>query len=72
MGGVTTHVLDTAVIRRAKAVRSELYRLMNERTFLCNTATNDDGGCDAPLLDLGAFQTGTYEWIFHSSAHRAT
>ena len=55
MGSVTKHVLDTAVIRRAKAVRSELYRLMDERTFLCNTATNDDGGCDAPLLDLGAF-----------------
>lgn len=72
MGRLTTHVLDTALGRPAKAVRVELYRLTQERTLLVDTATNDDGRCDAPLLDLDAFQTGTYELIFHAGDYFRT
>jgi 5-hydroxyisourate hydrolase len=72
VGRLTTHVLDTALGRPAKAVRVELYRLTQERTLLVDTATNDDGRCDAPLLDLDAFQTGTYELIFHAGDYFRT
>ena len=66
MGRLTTHVLDTALGRPAKGVRVELFRLGDDRTLLVDTVTNDDGRCDAPLLDLDAFQTGGYELIFHA------
>jgi 5-hydroxyisourate hydrolase len=69
LGRLTTHVLDTASGRPAKGVRVELFHLAEERVLLVDTITNEDGRCDAPLLDLDAFQTGGYELIFHAGGY---
>ncbi|MGE4611432.1 MAG: hydroxyisourate hydrolase [Paracoccaceae bacterium] len=66
MGRLTTHVLDTGLGKPAQGLRIELYRLGASREKLLETATNDDGRCDAPLLDLDAFSFGEYELVFHA------
>ena len=58
MGRLTTHVLDTGLGKPAQGLRIELYRLGESRKKLLETVTNDDGRCDAPLLDLDAFAFG--------------
>ncbi|MDI5892886.1 hydroxyisourate hydrolase [Halomonas rhizosphaerae] len=67
MGYLTTHVLDTAQGRPGQGIRIEVFRLEGEtRTRLKEVVTNDDGRCDAPLLEGGDFATGEYELVFHA------
>ncbi len=70
MGRLTTHVLDTSVGRPAAGVRVELYRLDGGgRESLAEATTNDDGRCDAPLLEGDGFRIGEYELLFHVGAY---
>lgn len=66
MGRLTTHVLDTALGRPARGVRVELFGHSTARDRLVDTITNDDGRCDAPLLNQDVFRVGRYELVFHA------
>lgn len=67
MGRLTTHVLDTSLGRPGKGIRVELYRIDGDnRQKLAETITNDDGRCDAPILQGDAFTVGQYELVFHA------
>ncbi|QTF92079.1 hydroxyisourate hydrolase [Halomonas sp. BM-2019] len=67
MGRLTTHVLDTAQGRPGEGIRIEVYRLEdNDRTRLKEVVTNDDGRCDAPILEGSDFRVGEYELVFHA------
>jgi len=66
MGRLTTHVLDTALGRPARGVRVELFSHSTARDLLVDTVTNNDGRCDAPLLDQDVFHPGRYELVFHA------
>ena len=64
-GRLTTHVLDTASGRPAAGLKIWLYRVSgNSHRKIREAVTNDDGRCDAPLLEGKDFQTGQYELIF--------
>ncbi len=64
-GRLTTHVLDTTHGRPAAGLRIALLTVHGDHTHLIKTVTtNDDGRCDAPLLDGEAFQQGVYELQF--------
>jgi 5-hydroxyisourate hydrolase len=64
-GRLTTHVLDTASGKPAAGLSISLYRLDSEtRTLLKTVTTNDDGRCDAPLLQGTEFAAGEYELVF--------
>lgn len=66
-GRLTTHVLDTTSGRPAAGVRIILRHCeAPEGTILVDTITNDDGRCDAPLLEGDAFCVGQYQLIFHA------
>ncbi len=65
MGRLTTHVLDTALGRPAAGIRIELFR-QDGAEKLTEAVTNDDGRCDAPLLDGDGFAVGRYELVFHA------
>lgn len=70
MGKLTTHVLDTARGRAGAGIRIELFRIDGQtRSPLADTRTNADGRTDAPLLEGGRFNPGTYEIIFHIGAY---
>ncbi len=70
MGRLTTHVLDTSLGRPGKGLKIELFRLEGaERTKLRDAIANDDGRCDAPLLEGADFRPGSYELIFHAGAY---
>lgn len=64
MGRLTTHVLDTALGRPAEGLsltlRDEAGAVIRE------SVTNDDGRCDAPLLEGAALKPGRYELTFHA------
>lgn len=65
MTKLTTHVLDTANGVPAKNMTLRLTRLDGDtRVGIIETKTNDDGRCDAPLLDGDAMRAGTYELEF--------
>ncbi|WP_444676923.1 hydroxyisourate hydrolase [Halomonas sp. E19] len=67
MGRLTTHVLDTAQGRPGQGIRIEVLRLEGERrTPLKTVTTNEDGRCDAPILEGEDFQAGEYELVFHA------
>ena len=67
MGRLTTHVLDTSLGRPGQGIRIEVYRLEGEsRTLLKEVTTNDDGRCDAPILEGEAFTKGQFELVFHA------
>ncbi|MCE8010636.1 hydroxyisourate hydrolase [Halomonas daqingensis] len=67
MGRLTTHVLDTAQGRPGEGIRIEVFRLSGSgRTSLKTVTTNDDGRCDAPILEGDDFQPGEYELVFHA------
>lgn len=69
-GYLTTHVLDTARGSPADGVDIELYRIeADERHLLARLTTNDDGRTDQPILPDDAFETGTYELVFHAGAY---
>ncbi|SET05741.1 hydroxyisourate hydrolase [Oceanicella actignis] len=70
MGRLTTHVLDTARGRPAAGLRIGLYRLsVDSRDHLLDAVTNEDGRCDAPLLEGAALRRGVYELVFHAGAY---
>ncbi|MFC2990536.1 hydroxyisourate hydrolase [Halomonas tibetensis] len=67
MGRLTTHVLDTAQGRPGRGIRIEVYRLAGKaRERLKEVTTNDDGRCDAPILEGNEFTAGEYELVFHA------
>lgn len=67
MGRLTTHVLDIARGRPGKGIRIGVYRLEGgQRTHLQDVTTNEDGRCDAPLLEGDTFVAGQYELVFHA------
>lgn len=67
MGYLTTHVLDTAQGRPGQGISIEVFRLEGgTRTRLKTVVTNDDGRCDAPLLEGDDFVIGEYELLFHA------
>jgi len=57
MGSLSTHVLDTASGRPAQGLRIELYR---NNSLVKEAVTNADGRCDAPLLNEGEFESGSF------------
>jgi 5-hydroxyisourate hydrolase len=64
-GRLTTHVLDTASGLPAAGLTIDLFRVSGDRrTHLKTVVTNDDGRCDAPLLQGAAFAAGEYELVF--------
>ncbi|MFD0981062.1 hydroxyisourate hydrolase [Tropicimonas aquimaris] len=66
-GYLTTHVLDTALGRPAEGIRIELFRISGaDRESIAEAVTNSDGRTDAPILPENAFQTGSYELVFHA------
>jgi 5-hydroxyisourate hydrolase len=73
-GFLTTHVLDTARGCPAANLRIELFRLTGPtRARLAEVVTNGDGRTETPILPHDAFQTGTYELVFHAGDYlRAT
>lgn len=67
MGRLTTHVLDTAAGRPAAGIPVSLFRCDNGVTdLIAQSVTNEDGRCDAPILDEADFSTGRYQLIFHA------
>lgn len=69
MGRLTTHVLDTARGVPAASMTIELYDLANGRKLLTSVTTNQDGRCDAPLLEGAALVAGPYELVFGVAAY---
>ncbi|GEK71912.1 MULTISPECIES: hydroxyisourate hydrolase [Halomonas] len=70
MGYLTTHVLDTSLGLPGEGIRIEIYRLTGgERQRLGEVVTNDDGRCDAPLLEGEVFVAGEYELVFHAGEY---
>ena len=64
MGGLTTHVLDTALGRPGSGINLRLQKPGSPPTLICATVTNEDGRTDHPLLNSETFTPGTYELIF--------
>lgn len=65
-GRLTTHVLDTASGRPAAGLTMELCSGHGaEAKLLKSVTTNDDGRCDAPLLNGSELKAGRYEVRFH-------
>tara|TARA_B100001564_G_scaffold311479_1_gene283790 strand:- start:199 stop:552 length:354 start_codon:yes stop_codon:yes gene_type:complete len=70
MGRLTTHVLDTARGCPASGLVINLFRLDGDVLVLIKTTkTNDDGRCDAPLLDGDTLQKGRYQLLFKVAAY---
>ena len=65
MGRLTTHVLDAAHGCPGRDIKIELYRVEGAGLELVATATtNDDGRCDAPVLQGADYQSGVYQIHF--------
>lgn len=62
MGKLTTHVLDTAHGCPAQGMAVRLYG--SDGALILQTATNQDGRCDAPLLSENAIKKGAYRLEF--------
>jgi len=70
MGKLTTHVLDTMNGCAAAGMLVALYRVEDgEPVLLRQLALNDDGRPDAPLLDDGTFEAGSYRLLFEVAAY---
>ena len=70
MGRLTTHVLDTARGSPASDLSIDLFRLDGDVPVLMKTTkTNDDGRCDAPLLDGDGLKKGQYQLLFKVAAY---
>jgi 5-hydroxyisourate hydrolase len=66
-GRITTHVLDTARGCPAGGIKVTLFRLTGEtREVLASAVTNDDGRCEAPLVQGAEMIAGHYELLFHA------
>lgn len=69
-GRLTTHVLDTMAGRPAAGLLVELLRHDGGvGTPVASARTNQDGRCDAPLLEGDAMLPGVYELQFHVGAY---
>jgi 5-hydroxyisourate hydrolase len=65
MGKLSTHVLDVTQGKPGANVAIELYTVGAQgRTLLKSVLTNQDGRCDAPLLQGSDMQAGCYELVF--------
>ncbi|MDB5728599.1 MAG: uraH [Noviherbaspirillum sp.] len=65
MGKLSTHVLDITQGKPGAGVAVELYEVSGaDRTLLRRAVTNEDGRCDAPLLQGGDMRAGRYELVF--------
>ena len=64
-GKLTTHVLDIYHGNPAANMTIELWRIGDSQEHILTVKTNDDGRCDAPLLDSDSIQAGEYELVFH-------
>ncbi|XOV85137.1 MAG: hydroxyisourate hydrolase [bacterium] len=64
MGGLTTHVLDTAQGKPGCGIPLTLHRIDKTKELLVSTVTNSDGRTDTPLLDEHTHKPGTYELTF--------
>lgn len=64
MGGLTTHVLDTANGRPAADVAVRVYSLDDGRQCVARSVTNADGRTASPLIAAGDLSTGCYELEF--------
>lgn len=62
MGRLTTHVLDTALGRPAEGLSLTLRDEAGK--VVADAVTNNDGRCDAPLLNGAALKPGRYELTF--------
>jgi 5-hydroxyisourate hydrolase len=72
MGKLSTHVLDTAHGRPGMGVRVELFAIDGgARQLLKSDTTNQDGRCNAPLLEGDTMHTGQYELVFHAGDYFA-
>ncbi|MGJ3238940.1 MAG: hydroxyisourate hydrolase [Anaerolineae bacterium] len=71
MGKLTTHVLDVYHGQPASAMTITLSRITENDTYthLLTVQTNQDGRCDAPLLDGEQLQSGEYELLFDVRAY---
>ena len=70
MGGLTTHVLDTAHGCPASGMAITLRHATPDGTDLVLQATtNADGRCDGPLLEGKAFKAGIYELVFQVGSY---
>lgn len=73
MGKLSTHVLDICTGRPGAGVAIALYRIDREqRILLKSVVTNQDGRCDAPLLQGDALQVGQYELVFGAGDYFAS
>jgi 5-hydroxyisourate hydrolase len=64
MGGLTTHILDTAHGHPAAGVLIELRRDPAQKPIAA-AHSNVDGRCDRPMLEGAAFTAGEYELLFY-------
>lgn len=70
MARLSTHVLDLAAGKPARAMRIELHALRGaERRRVATALTNTDGRCDDPLLAGPAMETGVYELSFFAAEY---
>ena len=72
MGRLTTHVLDTSLGIPAKGLKIELYALAPDRRKIADAVTNEDGRCDAPLLEGDTFRFGKFELVFFAGDYLDT
>lgn len=69
-GRLTTHVLDTTHGCPANGLEIKLFRLgEGAPSLLATVSTNDDGRCDAPLLQDDTFLQGEYELHFDVASY---
>lgn len=67
MGRLTTHVLDAAHGSPGRDITIKLYRVEDGGLELvAKVQTNDDGRCDAPLLQGDDYRSGVYQLHFHA------
>lgn len=72
MGKLSTHVLDIAGGKPGAGVAIELYAVDGAgRSLLKRDVTNQDGRCDAPLLQGDAMRAGHYELVFSAGDYFA-
>ena len=65
MGKLSTHVLDVTQGKPGVGVKVALFAVRgNEKVLLKNAVTNNDGRCDAPLLQGDELAAGRYELVF--------
>lgn len=65
MGKLSTHVLDVTQGKPGAGIAIELYAVDGAtKTLLRSAVTNDDGRCDAPLLQEEEMRAGKYELVF--------